>query len=159
MKLEQVQEVIESTPKGANIVLEWERSCSTLKGVNAVITKQVRMIGRIGIEYDNQVAVHNKRESGELPAANAGLPWGQWAIYPWLIEHNGEHYLRLYVGTSKTVHPAVTFLMDGKEVDKELVQALLLAKEKQESKGDCFTCKLSNLTRVHRVVETETVDA
>ena len=153
MNLAEVQQVIETTPKGANIVVEWIRPCKTLRGVPALITKQVRMVGRVGINYDEQVAVQAKREAGELPAVNAGLPWGKWEIFPWLIEHKGEHYLRLYNGTSKTVHPSVSFFMDGLPVDKELVQELLLASEKQEKTGLCFTCKVKSLSRVHNIVE------
>ena len=46
---------------------------------------------RVGVEYDNIQAVKDKRASGELPAENAGLPWGQWYDYPHIIEHKGEY--------------------------------------------------------------------
>lgn len=75
MKLETVQNVLTLAPKGANIVLEWTRSAKTRKGVTDTILKSVRMVGRVGVEYDNLRAVQEKRESGELPTENAGLPW------------------------------------------------------------------------------------
>ena len=82
MLLGTVQSIVGLTPKGANIVLEWSRAVKTRKGVADTIRKNVRMVGRIGIEYDNVKTVQDKRESGKLPTENAGLPWGRWECYP-----------------------------------------------------------------------------
>ena len=162
MELMQVRQAIKATPKGANIVCEWTRPCKTRKGTAAVITKSVRMVGRMGVEYDNLGAVQTKRDNGELPIENQGLPWGQWAEYPWLIEHKGKHYLRLYNGTSKQTFPKATFFMDGIEADKDRVMPFLLASELAEKDGDCFCCEVGNLTRINHetteaVEELETV--
>jgi len=153
MNLDQVKQAVETTPKGANIVLEWVRPVKTLKGVSDKITKSVRMIGRIGVEYDNLTAVQDKRESGELPSVNAGLPWGKWSVYPWLIEHKDTFYLRLYKGTSATVHPEVHFFRNGVEVALNEIAPYILASEKEEKHGDCFTCKTENITRIHSEYE------
>lgn len=153
MLLGAVQSVIGLTPKGANIVLEWSRGVKTRKGVTDTIRKSVRMVGRIGIEYDSQKAVVAKRESGELPAENAGLPWGRWECYPWLIEHKGNHYIRLYNGTSKLVKPKVEFTINGKPCDREAIESKLLASELAEKTGDCFTCKVEDMTRIFNVAE------
>jgi hypothetical protein len=149
MQLDQVRTAVQTTPKGANIILEWVRPCKTRKGVQDAITKSVRMVGRIGVEYDNLKAVQEKRESGELPAENAGLPWGNWSEYPWLIEHKGQYYVRLYKGTSASVHPEAHFFRNGVEVEKESIAPLLLASELDDSKGETFTCKVENMTRIH----------
>lgn len=149
MQLQQVQQAIATTPKGANIVLEWVRPVKTRKTCQDAITKSVRMIGRMGIEYDNQGIVKEKRETGELPKDPHPLPWGTWAEYPWLIEHKGGYYVRLYNGTSASVHPETHFFRNGIEVNKESIATDILASEKEESKGDCFTCKVENMTRIH----------
>lgn len=149
MELQQVRQAIKATPKGCNIVCEWTRPCKTRKGTTATITKAVRMVGRMGIEYDNINDVQEKREGGDLPAVNAGLPWGQWSEYPWLIEHKGKSYLRLYNGTSSLTTPKVSFFIDGKETDKETVAPFLLASELTEKDGDCFCCDIVNLTRIN----------
>ena len=154
MELIQVRQAIKETPKGANIVCEWTRPCKTRKGTPAIITKAVRMVGRMGVEYDNLGAVQEKRDNGELPAVNAGLPWGQWSEYPWLIEHKGKHYLRLYNGTSKLTTVKATFYMDGIEAEKDRVAPFLLASELTEKDGDCFCCEVGNLTRInHETIE------
>lgn len=149
MQKDQVVAAIETAPKGANIIVEWVRPVKTLKAVQDNITKSVRMIGRMGIDYDNMKSVQEKRESGELPAEPQPLPWGKWAIFPFLIEHKGGYYLRLYNGTSDKVHPEVHFFRNGVEVSKEEIAPLILASEKEEKTGDCFTCKIENMTRIH----------
>ena len=149
MNLQQIRQAIKATPKGCNIILEWTRPCKTRKGTMAGITKSVRMVGRMGIEYDNINEVQEKREEGTLPKENAGLPWGQWSEYPWLIEHKGKFYLRLYNGTSSLTTPKSTFFMDGIEAEKAEVAPFLLASELAEKDGDCFTCSIENLTRVN----------
>lgn len=149
MQIEQVRQAIAATPKGSNIIVEWVRPMKTRKGVQDVLTKSVRMVGRIGIDYDNMKDVQAKRESGELPAENAGLPWGEWLEFPYLIGHKGQTYLRLANGTSDKVHPECHYFRNGIEVTKESLDAELLASEKEEKKGDCFTCKTENMTRIH----------
>lgn len=157
MQVEQVKEAIESTPKGANIIIEWERNGKTRKGVVEQITKKVRMVGRIGIEYDNIGAVQEKRENGELPAENQGLKWGEFEIYPYLIAHKGNKYVRLYKGTSDKVQPKVVWFKNGQEVEIGEIAPLLLKSELTSSKGDCFVVNAEDVTRLHRESEVEVV--
>ena len=152
MQLAQVKSAIVNAPKGANIIVEWVRDCKVKKAAMPV-SKSVRMVGRVGIEYDNVAKVQDKRESGELPAVNAGLPWGVWAEYPYLIEHKGQYYLRLYNGTSATVHAEAHFFRNGIEVSKDSIASDLLSSEKEEKAGDCFCCKTENITRLHTEAE------
>ncbi len=160
MELSTFKAAIAKIHKGANIVMVWNRPVKTRKGVSDTITKNVRMIGRMGIEYDNINDVQEKRESGELPAENAGLPWGKWAIYPFLIEHTKkgettpEYYARMYFGTSDKVKPQTNFVMNGKVVTMEEIAPLVLASEiSEKTESDCFTVKVSNLIQVGSEVE------
>lgn len=153
MERSQVVAAIEATPKGANIIVEWVRPCKVKKAVTDMITKSVRMVGRMGIDYDNIASVQTKRENGELPSENNGLPWGTWDIFPFMIEHKGNYYLRLYNGTSDKVHPEVHFFKNGQEVNKDEIAPVLLASEKEEKTGDCFCCKVENMTRIHNESE------
>lgn len=155
MQLEQVKAAIAATPKGANIVVEWVRPVETYKGVTASVTKSVRMVGRIGMEYDNLAAVQAKRESGELPAENKGLNGMEWIEAPWLLRSikSGKYQIRLYNGTSPNVKPETHWFLNGVEVAKEQVMALITAKEKDSSHGDCFSCKVENMTRIHHESE------
>ena len=147
-KAQEVMTVAVGIQKGCNIILGWSRPAKTFKGVSDVITKQVQMAGRIGIEYDNQKTVIEKRENGALPTENAGLPWGVWETYPYLIAHKGQKYLRLYKSTNAKAKASVTWFKNGLEVTKEEIAPLLLASEFNESKGDCFTVKIEDLTRL-----------
>jgi hypothetical protein len=149
MLLAQVESAITATPKGANIILEWVRDLKTRKGVTDNLTKSVRMVGRVGMDYNHLGAVQEKRESGELPAEPQPLPWGTWAKFPYLIEHKGGFYLRLYKGTSEKVHPECHFFRNGVEVSKEEIAPSLLKSELEERDGDCFTCKVENMTKIH----------
>ena len=153
MQVDQVKQAIQTTPKGANIVIEWVRPMKTRKGITADLTKSVRMVGRMGIEYDNVKKVQDKRENGELPSENQGLPWGKWAEYPYLIEHKGTFYVRLYNGTSEKVKPEVHFFQNGVEVEKEAIAAMVLKSEIDSKKGETFTCKVENMTRIHAEAE------
>lgn len=154
-KVIQVVEAALMAPKGANIIVEWLRPAKTRKACTMVIEKHVRMVGRLGLNYDAQKDVIAKRESGELPAVNAGLPWGNWEIWPYLIEHKGQHYLRLYNGTSKMVHPMVEWLCEGVVVPKSLIENELLASELTDKEGDCFNCKIENMIQIHNEILTE----
>jgi len=148
-----IDAIIKGTPKGANIVCVWERDVKVKKAYAGIpLRKQTRMVGRIGIEYDNINAVQQKRENGELPATNAGLQsWQEWVTYPYLLQHNvnGTQYLRLYTGTSKKVRPFVKFMLDGQLVSKDQIAHMLLSNELTSSKGDCFMVKVNDLIRIH----------
>lgn len=151
MELAQVQNIIESAPKGANIVLEWTRDAKVRKGAPKV-RKMVRMVGRVGVEYDSLKSVQQKRSNGQLPSENQGLAeWAEWVQYPFVIRHKtkGTLYLRMYKGTSAKVHPSVAFLLDSKAVSFEAIEQHLLASEKRgHDDTDTFMVKISDLTRV-----------
>jgi hypothetical protein len=153
MELEQVKQAVENTQAGANIVVEWERPCSTFKGITAVITKRVKMVGRVGIEYDNQKKVVDARENGTLPAENQGLKGMEWVEYPWLLRatKSGKLYLRLYTSTNSKCRAVSQFFLDGKAVDREAVAHLLLAKELTKSQPEaCFSCAVDSILRLNR---------
>ena len=169
MQLEQVKTAIDATPKGANVILEWVRPMKVKKSCTARLTKSVRMVGRLGIDYDKQKAVQAKRENGDLPAENQGLPWGFWIDHPWHLGHNKgmkkdnplystvdaetTHYVRLYKGTSDRVKPEVHFFKDGQEIELSAIENDILSSEKTEKSGDCFSCKTENVTRIHSEAE------
>ncbi len=126
----------------------WVRPMKTRKGVSAVITKTVRCVGRVGLSYDNRAAVQDARASGELPATNAGLPWGQWLLFPHLISHKGNLYIRIYPVPGRA--PKVIYKLNGKIVKRSEIEALCLASEFSEVKEDigCMTLNASALRLV-----------
>lgn len=151
MQKDLVLAVVSEATKGANIKLSWHRACKTKKTCSDAISKEVHAVGRVGINYDNQKAVIEKRENGELPEQSQPI-WhgkGEWAIFPYLIRHTvtGQYYLRLYTGTG-TAKPSVQFYRNGQAVSFENVAPDLLASEKNSEKGDCFCCKVEDMTGI-----------
>jgi hypothetical protein len=93
------------------------------------VEKVTSIVVRGGIEYDNQKVVIEGREDGTLPSENAGLPWGQWAEYPFHIEHKGTDYVRFYSASGISFEPKVEYYLNGILVDKSQIQPLCLASE------------------------------
>ncbi len=144
-------------PKGANIVVEWIRPAKTLKDVSDTILKHVRMVGRIGIEYDNLGVVKQKRENGQLPIQNAGPKGMTYEIYPYLLRSDKSRklHLRLFKSTCSAIKPHTKWFLNGTEVNKEDISEKLLASEKGDSEGDCFSVGVENICRLHHVSEVE----
>lgn len=117
----------------------WIRPLKTRKGVSDTITKTVRCVGRVGLSYDNRVAVQKARASGELPAENKGLPWGQWLLFPCLVAHKGNLYVRIYPVPGRT--PKVIYKLNGRTVCRSEIESLCLASEFGEVREDigCIT--------------------
>lgn len=126
----------------------WVRPMKTRKDVSALVTKSVRCVGRVGLAYDKREAVQEARASGELPAQNAGLPWGQWLLFPYLIQHKGKLYLRIYPVPNR--RPRVIYRIDGRLASRAEVEPLCLSSEFSEVREDigCMTLGVDNLRLV-----------
>ncbi len=87
------------------------------------IQKVVQAHGiRAGAGYDNLQAVKDKRETGELPAKNAGLDWAEWIDYPHHFKHKtkGQEYIRFSL-TDKSSF-GTKFLLDGNPVTRDEIK-------------------------------------
>lgn len=93
------------------------------------IEKVTRIVVRGGIDYDNQAVVKEGREDGTLPEENAGLPWGEWAEFPYHITHKDQDYVRFYSASGLAFEPKVEYYLNGVQVDKATIQPLCLASE------------------------------
>lgn len=103
---------------------------------------------RVGVEYDNIKAVQDKRASGELPAVNAGLPWGEWFDYPHIIEHKGEYYYRC-TRVRNDFQPQVEYTRNGLPITKEEAELDCLASEfRGDTDNEVFTIKVQSLQQV-----------
>jgi hypothetical protein len=110
------------------------------------IVKVTNLIARLGVNYDNLSQTETNREEGKAPKENAGLPWGQWKQYPFLIKHKEADYLRIYANKSQT---KVDWLLDGKKVKKDLIKGMLLSSETSKPTEDNY---LTLSTKVSNVV-------
>ena len=103
---------------------------------------------RVGVEYDNIKAVQDKRASGELPAQNQGLPWGEWFDYPHIIEHKGEYYYRCTRVRNDFV-PQVEYTRNGIQITKAEAELDCLASEfRGDTDNEVFTIKVQSLQQV-----------
>lgn len=137
--------------KGQFINVVYEKPIKQLKGSpHTKVTKEVSLVGRAGVTYDNIQNVKDKRESGELPAENTGLKWGEWLPggFPYLIKHKDELYARITLGTNNT--PKATYRIDGKPVTQKeaLAYALASEKPKDDEKPDVLTINLKNIKSI-----------
>ncbi len=136
--------------KGQIVNVAWTSEIKSPKGSFATVTKRVELQARAGVNYDNMRDVIAKRESGELPAHNAGLTWGHWhtvagvSLFPHVIAHTPKgateekHYLRFAKLDGAT--PKVEYFVDGNPVSKEVAKSLTLASEwKESAMPDVFT--------------------
>lgn len=127
-------QILNDYKKGTFTVLKTSREAKVKKSCEDSIIKQTTYSGvRFGLTYDNLAQTQRKREEGELPQENTGLPWGEWKVYPFLITHNGKDYLRFYAQKDK-IH--TTWYRNGKEVSKRDIMEDLLSSEKPKPTED-----------------------
>lgn len=74
-----------------------------------------------------------------------GLPWGKWVegLEGLVIEHKGNYYLRVasaYSNNGKSI-----YLLNGEEVSKEEVIAMLGEKKVQSANPDVYNIKFENI--------------
>jgi hypothetical protein len=137
--------------KGTIATLKTEKSCKTRKTAGDIsVTKVSTFQCRIGVNYDNVAAVKEKRENGELPAENAGLPWGRFVdgLFPYVIEHNGTFYFRCTTVNNNYI-PEVHYFKNAVEISKDEAKLLCLASEFYDKEGDCFNVKVNNILEVN----------
>lgn len=134
MKASKYIEIV-SARKGQNLSATWERPMKVRKASGDIsITKITKAVVRGGIDYDNMATVKEGREDGTKPEENNGLPWGEWAAFPFHITHKEQDYLRMYPASGINFTPNVTYVMDGKEVGMDIVEPLCLAGEFEKNK-------------------------
>ena len=126
------------------------RELKVRKGKDPII-KDSTCVCRVGVDYDNIQVVDAKRDAGLLPKENAGLPWGQWALFPYVIEHKGNYYFRCtQVNGNKSSIPKTVYRRNGVEITKEEAQADALASEfADRSDRDVFNVTVSNILEVN----------
>jgi len=129
-------------PKGRYTGLRYGKVIKTRKGVETgEIVKITSARVRVGINYDNMKSVKEGRESGALPAKNAGLPWGEWEIFPFVIKHKEKRYFRFSLDSGSRFN--TSYFLNGKKVSKEYVQSVALASEFPKREGEFTVMNVS----------------
>jgi len=112
--------------RGQIVDLIYKKKLKTLKNTASNIEKVVERTARVGINYSNLGAIQEARKADPQDKEHP-LPWGQWKIFPNVIEHNGKTYLRFYKAPNE--YKKVLYLMDGKPVDKDQIEGLVYSDE------------------------------
>lgn len=149
MRISEVLQIIESLKGGQFHNIAWEKTLKTRKGITDTVTKKSSAIVRLGVSYDNKQAVIDKRENGELPSENQGLPYGKWEIFPYLIAHNGSFQLR--VTTAKNTKVETQYFLNGEKVHKSEIAELVLKSEIPQPNStpiDVFNLKIENIVSI-----------
>ena len=135
------------TRKGQIATLDIERPVKMKKGYAPAIKRSTVQV-RLGVNYDNIAKVQDKRESGELPSENAGLPYGEWVIPNLLLAHNGKRYLRCAtIKSTMKVQPK--YYRNGIEVSPEVLKPEALASEFVErDELDVFNINIDNIKAI-----------
>jgi hypothetical protein len=164
MTNDQIKAAIGACPKGANVIVEWERPVSLRAAYDGMpLTKRTKMLCRLGVAYDHKETTKEGRANGDLPAENAGLKGFEWQEYPILLRavKTGLLYIRLEMGTFKNVKTVTKFLLDGQEVAKDdYIHAMLSSETAPRKFSGTFNCKVESITRIHEYrEETEAEEA
>lgn len=154
METTKILEILKTNPM-SNRTLIMGKQLKTYKGIQQVVERVTRMVVRGGGDYDELKATKEGRANGELPAENAGLPWGEWSEHPYLIEHKGEPYVRFYPASGIDISTKLPFMavseyyVDGELSTKEIAVELCTASNfSNHEKTGCFTIKASNVRTI-----------
>lgn len=133
--------------KGQIVTMLTERDCKVRKNQEP-IRKRSEFQCRVGVNYDNIKTVIEGRANGEKPAENQGLPWGEWALFPYIITHKGEYYFRCTtLNNAHRVAPIYT--RNGQVISKDEAKVACLASEFSDAEqGEVFNIKVSSLLEV-----------
>jgi len=124
------------------------------KGIS--LKKITEGVFRAGINFANLMSVKEGIENGERGEVQP-LPWGRWTNFPYLIEHKGQTYVRLYPAVNGKVN--VQYFVDGVATDKTTFNSYLTPSEANRNDPvECFTVKADNIIYLGNEVA-ETVEA
>lgn len=136
--------------KGQIVTFKTRRPMKVKKGRDG-IEKESIFQARIGVTYDNIQDVKDKRATGELPAHNAGLPWGQWVFFPYLLEYKDVYYFRCTaIDNTKSIHKT-RYIRGGIDITAAEAMIDCLASEfpKTPSDLDVFNIKVDNILEIN----------
>jgi hypothetical protein len=139
--------------KGANIYVSWTRPVKLLaKWKGFPLTKTTTMLVRVGCDYDEFGEVKEQRQTGELPATNAGLNGMVWDEFPLFIRgiKSGKVHLRMARSSFDNGKVDVEYRIDGQKVEKEDWLHTMQACEKAKKETPkVFNVNIEQITRIN----------
>lgn len=112
-------------------------SIKKVKDLGKGVTKVSDIVVRLGVDFAN-MKINEGRQTGSLP-------WGKWVegLEGLVIEHKGNYYLR--VATTYGNNNTCAYYLDGKEVTKEQVIALIGEKKLAGGNPDVYNIRFENI--------------
>lgn len=103
------------------------------------LRKVVTAICLTGLEYRN-LRVNKGIETGPLP-------WGTWQTEPFVIEHKGQTYARLYCVENGV---RAVYTCDGEVIDRSTYEGYLTPSQRSAPRpnGGCITVRMSGMRAV-----------
>ena len=151
-----LQKFLKSTGQFCRAVFTSEKKPAA-KHKHRKLTKRTSGVFRSGIQYKNLGAVKEAIASGERGEVGK-LPWGEWETYPYVIQHKGARYIRLYpphkrdendvlVPDWDASHLQVEYYVDGEKVEKEVFNSYLTpsAARAHANAPHCITVEIDNV--------------
>lgn len=130
MELNELKNIVKNTQRGSIHTITYAKELKTRKGVDDTIMKITTLQGRFGVEYDNIASVKEARETGIAPASNGGLVGSMvWDDHRYILKNENTGKYQLRVTKCNRWPSKVTYLKNGKVVDKSEVQPLCLKSE------------------------------
>ena len=160
MTKERFLEIQKNLKKGVNYAIQWCSDVKTLKSApnGLEIKKYSKGVGRLGIDYTHTKVYKQKNIEGL--ANDSKLPYGEFVLFPWLIEYNGEYYLRIYTSSFNTKTKTKYFQSDNVvgqfELTKKELETMVENKyissttlKSKELESGCFNVKLKNVISIN----------
>lgn len=147
--LEFVNQFIKSKRAGVFSRITYMRTMKTKRNVSDNILKVTSLTGRLGVKYESMKGVKdnfkNTLAGSKLEERRSVLPWGTWSLYPYLIAHNGNNYLR--VSMDKNNKPTSIYYKNGKQITKEEAKELCVSSEfrSSEETPKVFNVNVNNI--------------
>ncbi len=138
MKLQELIEKLETIKKGAFIHIEYKSEKELAKKYGSPkLEKFTNGCYRLGMAYSNLGANKN--------VVTGDLPWGQFVLKNYIIEHKGRYYLRIYTTQHKS-HSK--YFLNGVETDKSTLEQEY--NYKSSSPTLCFNVPIENILKLGR---------
>ena len=144
MQIEQFKDFIARNKKGSYVSITYKSDPHQLKrGGNHIVEKLTTTTCRFGVSYAN-MKVNADRDTGSLPFGN----WVQ-GYENYLIEYNGNIYVRVNTTQNGSNKPVTLYYCDGKETTKqELIDNGIISNTKPKEHMLVYNVKLENVVSI-----------
>ena len=116
---------------------------------NLYITKTTSMSMRLGINYGNMKTTKEQHGEDYVPGS---LPWGSWVkgYEKYLIQHNGNYYLRIAEGINANSKPVTIYYKNGVPCTKQEAQNYCLNSNFNTQNSNIYDINIANIISISK---------